>query len=211
MTDFPPNSAKARRPADGPQPGERPRVERVVSAEPRRRKRGLGRQVKETFIGGTARGAVEYVVTDVVVPTVKELMFEAFQSGMQKLIFGESRIRRGGAPTSYANVGRVNYQGMSTSTKPPTSGAAVSPQSRARGTFDEIIIASRIEAEEVLERMFDILSRYEVVLVADLYELTGIQTSHTDHRWGWNSLRGAKVVPIRGKGYLLDLPEPTQL
>jgi hypothetical protein len=59
--------------------------------------------------------------------------------------------------------------------------------------------------------MFDILSRYEVVLVADLYELTGIQTSHTDHRWGWNSLRGAKVVPIRGKGYLLDLPEPTQL
>jgi hypothetical protein len=64
----------------------------------------------------------------------------------------------------------------------------------------------------VLERMFDILQNYDVVLVADLYALTGIAGSHTDHRWGWTSVcEGRKVIPCAVHGYLLDLPEPEPL
>jgi hypothetical protein len=55
MQEFPANSAK---PRTGllkvPPPGERPKVERVVSGEAKTRKRGLGKQFKETFIAGTA-------------------------------------------------------------------------------------------------------------------------------------------------------------
>jgi hypothetical protein len=208
MQDFPANSSKPRTGPEGPPPGERPKVERVVSGEAKTRKRGLGKQFKETFIAGTARGAVDYMVNDVIVPSLKEMMFEAFQSGLQKMIFGESRIRRGvPSPTGYGNVPRVNYQSMSQ----PTKARTISGPAKARGSFDEIVIPSRSEAEEVLERMYDILQNYDVVLVADLYALTGIAGSHTDHRWGWTSLRGAQVVPQRGNGYLLDLPEPEPL
>jgi hypothetical protein len=87
----------------------------------------------------------------------------------------------------------------------------LSRRSRARGAFDELIIPSRQEAEEVIERMFDILSRYGAVSVADLYELTGVQSSHTDMKWGWAELRGAKAVRLRQGGFLLDLPEPEPL
>lgn len=216
MQDFPANSAKARMRSESSEQDEPPeKIERVTSAEASRRKRGVGRQFKETFIGGDARMAADYALTDIVIPAIRDLMFDAFQGGLDRLIYGESRrgARRGGA-SSYSNVGHVNYQGMSTSTqRPPTSTGTrmLSRRSRARQDFDEIVIPSRAEAEEVLDRMFEFLSRYGKVTVSELYEMTGIASSHTDHKWGWTVLGGAKVVRLRTGGFLLDLPEPEAL
>jgi hypothetical protein len=86
----------------------------------------------------------------------------------------------------------------------------MSRQARARHNFDEIVLDDRAEAEEVIDRLFDLVSRYESASVADLYELVGLASSHTDHKWGWSDLHGAGVSRIRG-GYLLDLPEPEPL
>ena len=147
------------------------------------------------------------MILEVVIPAVQETMIDAFQGGIERLIRGETRPRRSGM-MPYSNPPRVNYQGMSTS--PPTS-RTISRQSRTRHDFGEIVIQSRQEAEEVIDRMFDILSRYGTVTVADLYELTGIQSGHTDTKWGWNSLRGAKAARLRTGGFLLDLPDPELL
>lgn len=68
----------------------------------------------------------------------------------------------------------------------------------------------RAEAEEVIDRMFELVSRYGSVSVADMYELVGLASTHTDNKWGWTDLSGAGVSRIRG-GYLLDLPEPEPL
>jgi hypothetical protein len=210
MQEFPPNSQKARRP-DDPK-----RVERVTSAETVRRKRGLGRQFREAFIGGSARTAAEYMITDVIVPAVRDTIAEALQSGIEKLIYGDTRPRnRSTPPTGYANVGRVNYSGMSSSSVPPRATAPAPPQlsrrSRTRHDFDELVIPSRQEANEVLDRMFDILSRYGSVPIADLYELCGLQSAHTDYKWGWKDLKGARASKLRNGGYLLNLPEPEPL
>jgi len=211
MQDFPANSRKAKTAPDG-SPEERPRVERVTSAEAVRRKRGLGRQFKETFIGGSGRGAVEYMVTEVVVPAVRDTMAEALQTGIEKLIYGDTRPRRGPSAPPGGSSGYVNYQRISaTPTVKPPQPRMLSRRSRTRQDFGEIVIASRVEADEVIERMFDILSRYGSVTVADLYELTGIASSHTDYKWGWNELRGAKAVRLRDGNFLLDLPEPEML
>jgi hypothetical protein len=86
----------------------------------------------------------------------------------------------------------------------------MSRMARSRHDFDEIVLQSRTEAEEVIDRLFDLVSRYDTATVADLYELVGIQGSHTDHKWGWTDLRGADVSRTRD-GYLLDLPDPIPL
>jgi hypothetical protein len=80
-----------------------------------------------------------------------------------------------------------------------------------RHAFDEIVISSRQEAEEVLDRMYDLISRYDAATVADLYELTGLEGTHADQKWGWEDLRGSSVGRVRGGGYLLELPEPIAL
>lgn len=211
MQDFPANSAKARARSEGSPQDQRPKkIEQVTSAGAVRRKRGIGRQFKETFVGGSARMAFDYMILEVVIPSVKDMLTEAMQSGIEKLIYGDARPRRGmSVPSSYSGLGHVNYQGMSSNKLPTTR--TLSRGSRTRHDFGEIVIQSRQEAEEVIDRMFDVLSRYGTVTVADLYDLTGIQSGHTDTKWGWTSLRGAKASRMRNGGFLLDLPNPESL
>lgn len=203
MQDFPANSNRAKVNAE-----PREKIEPVTSAEAVRRKRGLGQRFKETFVGGDARTALHYMLGEVILPAIQDTMIEAFQGGVERLIRGEStRHRR--VSSSSNGLGHVAYNRYAQpSTSRSSSPRTLSRRSRARHEFDELIIPSRQEAEEVIDRMFDLLSRYGEVTVADLYELTGIQSSHTDMKWGWTELRGAKAVRLRQGGFLLDLPEP---
>lgn len=209
MPDFPANSQKAKR---GPEQ-EPKKIERVTSATAERRPRGLGKRFKETFVSGSAKMAFEYMITDVVVPAIQDTLIDAFQGGIERLIKGEgSRGRRSTTSSAYGNVGHVAYNRMSAPT--PTRSAAsrmLSRQSRTRQDFGDLVIPTRQEAEEVLERMYDILSRYEVVTVHDLYELTGVAGTHVDKKWGWEELRGARADRLRNGTYLLNLPDPEPL
>ena len=209
MQDFPANSNKAKVSTE-----PREKLKPVTSAEAVRRKRGLGHKFKDAFIGGDARSAFHYMVAEVFVPAMQDTMVDAFQGGIERMIRGESaRPRRRGAPSGYNGLGHVDYRGygrQSQSSGPPQQ-RMLSRRSRARHDFDDLVIPSRSEANEVIDQMFEVLSRYGVVSVADLYELTGIQSSHTDMKWGWTDLRGARAVSLRQGGYLLDLPEPEPL
>lgn len=206
MENFPANSAKAARAQAS---GERPeRVERITSAEPGRRKRGIGRQFKETFVGGSARMAFEYVITDVVVPAIQDTMIEAFQGGIERLIRGEGpRGRR--VSTAQPNRGHFDYSGISKAQAAPPR--TLSRQARTRQDFSDLIIPARQEAEDVLDRMYELLSKYGSVTVGDLYDMTGVASSHTDLKWGWVELRGAKLRRAGTGGFLLDLPMPQPL
>lgn len=217
MQDFPANSAKARRQSEGPGPGPKldqpEKIERVISGEAIRRKRGLGRQFKDTFIEGSARMAIEYMATDIVVPAIRDLIYDALQGGLDRMIYGESHIKRSrpsSTSTSYSNVPHVNYQGMS-SNRPPSTSRTLSQRARARHDFGDIVLDNRQDAEDVIDRLFDVLSRYGSVPLTTLYALTGIESSHTDEKWGWTSLSGAKAAKQRDGTFLLDLPDPQYL
>lgn len=204
MEPFPPNSKAAKS-------KEREPVQRVTSGNTVRRRRPLSKQFKETFFGGDAHTAWHYMISNVMIPAIQDTIIEMVQSGIERVIRGD-RTRRAGSPTG---LGHVNYRGYGAARRPvrddrppmPT-GYSLSRAARARHGLDEIIIASRQEAEEVIDQLFDIISKYESATLADLYELTGLESSHTDHTWGWSNLRGASVGRVRGGGYLLDLPEP---
>lgn len=206
MDQFPPNSRKARDQDNPPK-----RVQQVTNASAVRRKPSLGKQFSHTFMGGNANTAFQYMIVNVAIPSIRDMFVEALQEGVARLFYGDGVGRRGGArPGGPSPYGRVQYN--QPVNRPQAAVQQVLPrQVRARHSFDDIIIPTRQEAEEVLDRMFDTLSQYDSVTVADLYELTGIQSSHTDHKWGWVELRGASVGRVRGGGYLLDLPDPEPL
>ena len=215
MQEFPANSAKAKARSEEPKPSARPeKIERVTSAEPVRRRRGLGRQFKETFIGGSARMAFEYMLTDVVIPAVQDTMLDALQGGLERLIKGESRGPRRSMPSSYANANapHIAYNRVNVPIQSRSSSRMLSSRRSQTGhDFADLVIPSLVEAEQVIDQMYDILSRYEAVTVADLYAMTGVKSSHIDHKWGWTQLRGAKATRMRNGGFRLDLPEPEPL
>lgn len=211
MDAFPPNSRKAADARPAPEPK---RVEQVTSAEAHRRSKPLGKKFKETFIGGDAKTTANYVFFEVFLPEAKSVIVDAVSQGFERLIFGESRgPRRPSASSGYSNLGRVNYSRMSNQAQQrgPQQPRQISPRARQQHDFGEIQVASRVEANDVLDRMYDLLGKYEYVTVADLYALTGIASNHVDQKWGWTDLRGTAPRRNRSGDYVLDLPNPEYL
>ena len=71
-------------------------------------------------------------------------------------------------------------------------------------------MATREDAEMVLERLTDIIDQYDETSVGDLNDLIGIQGSHVDNKWGWTYLGDTQIRQVR-EGFLIDLPQPEQL
>lgn len=213
MEDFPSNSQRPEKKAAPKKATEPKKVEKVVTGEVVTRKKPLGRQFKDTFVPGDVKGAAGHVFLSVLVPAAKDMIVESAQEYIQRMIYGEdSGPRRRASQRSNGLFGRIDYNGISSGAKKvyqkedPRS-AGPSRRARAMHNFDEIILATRVEAEEVIDRLFDIVSQYEVATVRDLYDLVGETAQWTDEKWGWTDIRGAAVTRVRN-GYLLDLPRP---
>ena len=208
-SEFPANSRRPGR----PQREEKPKqLEKVVVGEVVRRKKPLGRRFSETFFGGDARGVWGYVALDVLVPALKDTIVDAVTQGIERMIFPDSRprSRRGGSgPHGH---GYVNYQSRynTRDSGRRDDRPQLSRRGRANHNFDEIILTTRAEATEVIDRLFDLVSKYEVATVADLYELVGVSSEYTDDKYGWTDIRGAGVTRVNG-GYIIYVPRPEPL
>lgn len=209
MTEFPGNS----RNPQTPKPAEKV-VEQVVTGEAVSRKKPLGRRLREVFIGGDTKSVVSYVIMDVMVPQAKDMLAEAVSSGFERLIYGEARggRRYGNRPTP--GPGPTNYTRYAGRGNNPIGRQGQEdrrPTATIRTEFiDDILLATRVEAETVVDRMYDLLRDYEVVSVADLYSLVGLSSSYTDQKWGWTELQGTDIRRVRD-GYVLVLPKTTSL
>lgn len=206
VDEFPGNRNKDK---ERPRAQHKPekKVERVTQGDVVRRKKPLARRFKDTFFGGDTRGVMEFLAGDVLIPSLKDTIADLVTQGIERLIFDDVRSspRRGGR---YRDPrGRVRYDRYSHRDEPRN----MSRRGRAMHDFDEIILDSRAEAEEVIERLFDLVSQFDQATVADLYELVGISGNYTDDKWGWDDLRGAGVTRLSNGSYLLELPKPIPL
>lgn len=204
MDEFPSNSKHTRQP---PQREEK-QIRRVTEAEVVRRKKPLGKRFLSHFFGGDARAAWAYVLYDHLIPDAKYTIWDSFTSGIERSIFPDSdprrsRARRGGG------MSHVNYNNRYSSSdrRDRDERPQLSRRARTLHDFDEIILPHRVDAEEVIDALFELLSKYEVATVGNLYDLVGVSSNFTDEKYGWTDLRGARVERVRN-GYLLDLPRP---
>lgn len=219
MEEFPANSQIARKEGAEPSKEEPKKVQQVTTGKVVVRKKPLGRRFLDTFVAGNAGGAWHYVLFEVVVPAFKDVMTDAISQGAEKLIFGEARStsRRSGVRPASGAAGYVSYNRYSSTPawkRDPREREepkpTISRRARASHDFDEIVLSTRAEANEVIERMYDIIGKYDQATVSDLYDLVGLSGDFTDEKWGWTKLTGAGVQRITS-GYLLNLPKPEQL
>jgi hypothetical protein len=211
VEDYPANSKAT--PPRRERSDEPKKIDAVVTGEVLRKKKSLRKRLSETFVGGDARSVSSYVFLDVLVPAAKDAISDAFSQGIEKMLFGEARSPSRRSASRYgSNTGYTSYNRFTPNSplKTRDDSRSLSRRSRATHNFDEIILATRVEADEVVDRLFNLLQQYEQATVADLCELVGITAQFTDEKWGWTDLRGAGVSRVRN-GYLLDLPKPEPL
>lgn len=172
------------------------KVQQVAAGKPRRKNEV--RKLADAFITEDVHSVKDYIIQEVLLPAAKKAISEMVSSGIDMLLYGEAKSKN-----RSRNESRVSYTKYYERERDYDRGT----RTRARGyDYDDIILDTRREAEEVLDRMQDLIDNYGMVSVADLYDLVGINGSYTDNKYGWTHLRSADVQRVRD-GYLLKLPK----
>jgi hypothetical protein len=206
-TEFPSNSNKSKQ-RSSTEDTEKKEIKSIVSGPVIRKRKSLGKRFLETFFGDDTTNVGGYIIHDVLVPAAKSTVSDMITGGIEMLLFGERRRddRRGrsGGYTSYSSYYNKRDDRRD---RDITERRDAHKPSYSRHSYDEIILASRHEAKDVLDTLIDLVEEYGQASVADLYELVSITGNFTDNNYGWTDLRTASIRPVRG-GYLVNLPKP---
>ena len=195
--NLPDNSHKARNEKkDSAQ--EEKRVEKVVRGKVKTQKNNK-RKLADLFISEDAGNVKNYIFLDVIIPAVKKAIYDLVVGALDMSLYGG---RGGSGKRSTAD--RVSYRDYNSVSRRDTR-SYESARTTSGYSYDDIVLETRGEAEAVLSRMDEIMEEYEVVRVADLYDLVGITGEHTDNKYGWTNIRNAKIVRVRD-GWKIEMP-----
>lgn len=200
---YKPNSQKSKLELQTEKEPEPKEIRQISTNAARIRKKSPGRKFVESFIADDAKSIKDYILYDVILPAFKNTVVDAITNSVQMIFWGDTKR----PSNTTRNGGRtyVSYGGYS-SISSQNSRRPISDISRARHDFDDIILDSRGEAEEVLSQLVDLTIDYGRASVSDLYCMVGIQSNHIDRKWGWTDLSTAYVARVRD-GYMIKLPK----
>lgn len=175
-------------------PNPQKRVKRVV----RRRK------PDPSLLESTIGVAMSYIWDDVIVPQMRDMLFETVTEGAQHMIYRESMGRPAPRKVRGRRGARTDYNASSRQPR-----RAI--RKKSKHNFTEEVFDTRQEAQDALDNLQAALEEYGVVTVADVYDVLGITSSDfSDNNWGWYDLKGARVG--RGTfGFNINLPDPLPL
>lgn len=206
-SDMPGNSHKSRQASQKAEPAPETAVEpatKMVEGVVVTRKQPWYKRFARNMVADDAQSIGDWVLQEVIVPSVKNLISDMVKGTTDRALYGTSRARR-------REVGdrgslRTRYDRMSDEPEPRRM---LSREDRARHNFDQVVLESRSEADRVIDQMISRARKFNVVTVSDLYDFVGVTGSYADRNHGWTAERlerYADVRQVRG-GFLLDLPE----
>lgn len=201
-TEYKPNSHKSRE--DNKEKTVEKRVSGKVVGESAKTKKKSGvAKAVNSFVAEDLKNVKSYVTSEVLIPKIKDIVFEAVKGGIGMILFGESfkRGQSSGAPKisygSYYSSGSSVRQERPTTYAKPMDGF----------DFDEVVFATKGDAESVLAVMDETIERYGIVSVSDFYELAGVTSNNfAINRYGWSNIRSAEILRVRD-GYIIKFPK----
>lgn len=195
---YAPNSHKYKEQQNA-SPTEEKKVTKVVNG-PVKTKRNDVRKLADIFISEDISNVKSYIFMDVLVPAIKKAIYDIVTNGIDMFLYGGSgkgRNNQPGAKVSYRNYyEQKNNVGYRASDNVRQSNAF---------DYDDIVFNNRGEAEAALQQMKDIIARYGIVTVNDLYEMTPLSAPYTSQKYGWMDVSNVDIVRVRD-GYILKLP-----
>ena len=204
VESFRPNSYKSKNANDAQRPERKHKIKAPV-AKVKTQKKPLRRKMKDIFISSDVSNAKEYLLFEIIVPSIKETIVSVGNNALE-LIFGVSpkKKKNSSGEPSYAAF----YKSSNSSTREKKD--IYSFKTSNRYSNDDVIFETRIDAEDVLDILTEALDTYGNVTVADFKDAIGITGDFIDNEWGWIDLRGSTIKRVRN-GYLLILPDPVPI
>jgi hypothetical protein len=182
------------------------------------KKPSLAKKFTNTFFKGNLKSAGSYVFSEIIVPKSKDILSDVAYQMIQNLIYGQAEAytqQRRSPYISYNKISRDEHNRYSSySQKEPSS-------RNKHHDFYDLGFDYEDQASEVVSQLIDIFDNnartdrngFGYASVADLYRITGMQSSFLDYRWGWTELndypRQYYRWDSRAKQFFLALP-PTE-
>lgn len=177
-------------------------VKQIVSGKVK--EKSLAEKASDVILSEDTRTVKNYILWDVFIPALKNTIADICIGGLEMALFGNTRGRR----SSSGGSGHVNYSSFSSDNRRNGSSRIVANTSRSdRYAFNNVLLDSRGDAEEVISAMEDLVREYGEATVADLNSLVGITGKFVDNNWGWTDCRDFHVSRS-GRGYVLDFNPP---
>ena len=171
-----------------------------------RKKNELSKIAKAFF--PEAPGDVKtYLVTDILIPSLKKLIYDIVTNGFNAILYGEN-----GSKSSSSMASKVSYRKYYDDKQPSYSSTRYEARVKDSYDYDDIIFNTRDDAELILKMMEEAIDKYQIVTVDDYYDFVRsiykirIDSTHTDRNYGWISLRGTNIVRNRS-GWVIDFPK----
>ncbi len=209
-----PNNSYSKRDADeksiekSEKTNERPVVKTRQVAQGKVRKQGMLQKFGRYILEDTIETAKEHTVKEILLPGIRNLIFDTFNEMVGRMLFGDDSPR----PVNTYRTGNGSRRAGQTSyTK------FYDDQRRGRtGSYrdmpydpDDIIVPTRTQANAALDELDYVIHKYGQASIANYYDIIGVSGQWTDNRYGWTSIRGASIKPVRD-GFMIILP-PTIL
>lgn len=210
LEDLKGNSNAGKRSSET-RPAEEPKMRKVAQGQIV--KKSAGKRFIETFIKEDAENIKDYIIKDVLVPTIVDTFIDICESTIEMLFRGErtSGYRRNGYSSSGKKPDKASYQAYYQSdrrnNKPyEASGSSSYPVKEILIRPSDTKSATAI-IEEIWSELGDQLQEYGHIKVRELYECAGItSTDFTDNNYGWTSMRGFGKRRVNREDYILIVP-----
>lgn len=179
------------------------KVEKVITGSVKSKKKNEIQRFADAFISEDITNVKAYVFMEVLIPAIKKAVSDIVTNGIDMILYGETGHTKKNSTASKVSY-RSYYDKANDRRDYNASGT------KTGYSYDDIILDSRGEAEDVLSRMDELVATYGLVSVADLYDLVGITGNYTDNKYGWTDIRSAQPIRVRD-GYMLKLPKALPL
>lgn len=199
------------------------RLKKIEGLEVVQTKKSLGKRIKESFGGQDLKTVGLHLLFEVVVPNSKDLLFDLIQEGGRRAVYGDNYRKSSSSSSGIVGSSRIrstNYNAIPTTRivgSPSSSRQEIenplSSRERSQFDFSNLVLPTRDRAEEIIERMSDGIEEFQVVTVADFYDLIGITgTGFTDQKFGWDARAFATsgIQKVR-EGWIVNLPTPLEI
>ena len=208
MQDYKPSPNRFNEPQKGAPTTDAPeqkKVEKVVAGKVTAKPKTGIAKLAETFFAEDIHKVKDYIIKDVIMPTIKDTIWTIIARGSERMLYGEA----GHSPKN-SKLPFVNYGGLFKNNSAPAPSSTNS--SGSQYSVDNIILEDRGDAEKVLTAMNAHIATYGEVSISTLYEMIGEPIGDfMSTRWGWRSLNTAGIMRTSNGGYKLDLPRPISL
>lgn len=198
---------------------ERKKLKPIVTAEaivPK--KKSLSEKFADLFIAEHLNDIGKYIVSDVVIPTIKDIIVNS----IEMMFYGRSNDMSNRPRRSYYDYQSPYRKSYSTSYNssyrryggyPPDNNIDepyLEEPTQTKVDYQNVVLSNPEWARDIISELRARIEEYGSATIADLYDLLGMTSSYTDNNWGWDNPNELRYRRVKD-GWWLDLPRVSYL